>query len=229
VTQDLPPKPISPGRSIRSTNQAVADQAIELLIENIRKGKLVAGSRVTESALARMLHTTRNQTRDALRALASAGLLDFHSSRGILVPSPTRSDVLEIYVARRALGSEIVRRCCQTTPHQIEEIAKTISQLKEIAKTKDAYLTGEADLAFQNALANASGLRTIPQMFTLLTNQLRIYIAILGFRYAYSVDEMVDDDSELFEVIATRNQAAAVTKWQKKMSAAYEYMASEVR
>jgi DNA-binding GntR family transcriptional regulator len=214
--------------TIASHNQVVADQVIETIIDQIRLGKLSAGSRIVESNLARALHTTRNQTRDALRNLAGSGLLDFHELGGITLPSPVRADVLEIYLARRTLGSEIVRRCCELPDGKLENVLAAHEVLVATAKSNDAYRTGEADLNFQQALARDSGLRTFPNMFWLLGNQLRIYIALLGYRYAYSIRDMVRDDSEILDLINQKQTNAAVAKWQQKMQAAYEYLAGQI-
>lgn len=208
--------------------QSVLDQVFELIVARVRDGTLSAGDPVTESSLARTLHTTRNQTREALRALAATGLLDNRGVRGVTVPRPTRADVQDAYAARRALGSEILKRAVANPNLDFSRIDTALAQVTATARTRDSYATGEADLRFQDVLAQASGMRTLPQMMGTLARQLRIYIAVLGLGYVYPIDEMVADDTELVRCLYTRDTTAALMAWNRKIDATLEFMTAHV-
>lgn len=197
-------------------------------MDRIWSGDLTAGDRITETSLAKSLHTTRNQTRDALRSLASAGLLDHHPVRGVLVPTPTRADISDIYSARRPLGLEILRRTITNPQLDIDSIKRALGNLVDIAATGNSYETGNADMQFQDVIAQCSGMRNIPQMFATLAKQIRIYIAVMGMSYIYSIDDMVKDDKAIFTAIAARDIDAASRAWNKKMDDVIDYMTSKV-
>ena len=224
-------KAVTPN-SVRSTpatvQQIVADQCFEWIVERIWNGELTAGDRVTETSLAKSLHTTRNQTRDALRSLASAGLLDHHPVRGVLVPAPTRADISDIYAARRPLGLEILNRAITNPQLDIDAIKRALGQVLEMAATGNSYETGNADMKFQDVIAQCSGMRNIPQMFGTLAKQIRIYIAVMGMSYLYSIDDMVSDDKTIFAAIVARDIEAASRAWNKKMDDVINYMTSKV-
>lgn len=222
-----PAEPTRPSRP-RSTQQVVADQVFEAIVGMVWDGVLTAGDRITESSLARQLHTTRNQTRDALRALASAGLVDHHPVRGVLVPAPSRRDVMDIYAARRALGTDIIRRAIENPSLNIAALEQALDAVLTSAQTGNSYETGNADLAFQDAIAEHAGMRNIPQMFQVLAKQLRLYIAVMGLRYFYAIDDMVRDDSEILHHIKARDTDAAIKAWHRKVADAVTYMTGQV-
>ena len=222
--------PASTPRShrVRSSQQVIADDVFEAIIELVWTGKLTAGDRITESSLARKMHTTRNQTRDALRTLASAGLVDHHPVRGVLVPSPRQTDITDIYTARRALGTEIIRRVIENPQANLEPVEAALNELIRIGKTGNSYASGNADLFLQDALAYSSGMRNIPQMFELLAKQLRLYITVMGMTYLYSIEAMVSDDVTLYKQLVTRNLAGATQTWNKKINDAVTFMTGHV-
>ena len=217
-----------PRNLLRSTQQVIADQVFESIVTNVWNGKLTAGDRVTESSLAKELRTTRNQTRDALRSLASSGLVDHHPVRGVLVPTPKVSDVIDIYAARRALGIEILHRAVDKPDFQFGLVAKALAELLETASTGNSYETGNADLHFQDVIAQNSGMRNIPQLFEILAKQLRIYIAVMGMGYIYSIGAMVADDTEIFRLMESRNFPAVRDAWNKKISDSLEFMTEHI-
>ena len=214
--------------SLRSTQQVIADEIFETIVTNIWNGKLTAGDRITESSLARQLHTTRNQTRDALRSLASSGLIDHHPVRGVLVPTPRQVDIADIYAARRALGTEILRRVIEQEGFNTSEVKLSLDNMISISKTGNSYETGNADLHFQDVIAQNSGMRNIPQLFAILGKQLRIYIAVLGMGYVYSIEAMVEDDTALYNHLLSKNFAGAREGWQKKLDDSLKFMTGHI-
>lgn len=214
--------------NLRSSQQIVADQVFEKIVDLVWEGKLAAGDRITESSLAAALHTTRNQTRDALRALTSSGLVDHHPVRGVLVPTPKRSDIADIYAARRALGTEILRRAIENSTFDFTAVDSALQGVIATGQTGNSYETGNADLHFQDVIAQASGMRNIPQLFNILAKQLRIYIAVMGFSYFYSIDDMVADDLEIYRQLQERNFEAARIAWNKKINDSLTFMTTHL-
>lgn len=207
-----------------SIPQVIADQSFEWIVARIWSGELTAGDRITETGLAKGLHTTRNQSIDALRTLASAGLIDHHDVRGYLVPKPTKEDIAEVYAARRLIGTEILKRIIADPKLDIQPIKESLDRLLTLAKTGNSYETGTEDMLLQNALAEISGLRNYPQIFATLAKQLRMYIAVLGLSYFYPIAGMVSDDTAIYRNIRERNITGALAAWNKKIDDSLNYM-----
>jgi DNA-binding GntR family transcriptional regulator len=209
---------------LRSAQQSLAEEAFEQIVSDIWAGRIGGGERISESTLARKLRTTRGQTREALRALAANRLIDFHPIRGVLVPSPTRTDITDLYTAKRALGAEILRRLIETKSLDLEPISAALAGVVACGQSGNSYDTGNADLAFQDVLADATGMRNVPILFQDLNRQLRIYIAVLGLTYVFSIDHMLRDDREIFHSLQTRNLDAALAAWERKIAESASYM-----
>jgi DNA-binding GntR family transcriptional regulator len=226
-TSNIPGVFASP-TSPRSASQALADDVLVVLLECLASGRLAGGDRVTESFLARAVHASRSQVRDALRSLAAAGLVDLEPHRGALVPTPQTADVVETYAARRALGAVVVRRAVHWTPGALEPVEQALDDLIGTGRAGNAQATGEADLRFQDALARSTGMRRIPRMFCDLTAQLRVFIAVMGLDYTYSIPGMCQDDTALLEHIRARDEAAAARTWHRKIDDAAAYMTTQL-
>jgi DNA-binding GntR family transcriptional regulator len=221
--------PPATGRTApRAASQALADDVLAVLLDRIMSGHLAGGDRVTESFLARSVHASRSHVRDALRSLASSGLVDLEPHRGAVIPTPHVADVTETYAARRALGALVVRRAARGAPGALTPVERALRDLVETGRTGNAWATGEADLRFQDALAGSTGMRRIPQMFYGLTAQLRLFIAVMGLDYAYSIPGMCRDDTALLDRIRARDAAGAARVWHRKIDDAVAYMTTQL-
>lgn len=222
------PPPAADRTAPRATSQALADDVLAVMLDRITSGRLTGGDRVTESFLARSIHASRSHVRDALRSLASSGLVDLETHRGAVIPTPDVADVTETYAARRALGALIVRRAAHWAPGALTPVERALQDLIETGRTGDAWATGQADLHFQDILAGSTGMRRIPQMFYGLTAQLRLFIALMGLDYTYSIPGMCHDDTTLLDRIRARDEAAAARVWHRKIDDAVAYMTTQL-
>jgi DNA-binding GntR family transcriptional regulator len=166
-----------------------------------------------------------------LLLLASSGLVELEPHRGALVPAPQTADVVETYAVRRALGALVVRRAAQAGPSALAPSApaqRALAELVRVGATGDAWAAGEADIRFQDALATGTGMRRIPPMFLALSSQIRLFTAVMGVRYAYSIPQMIHDDTMLLQHITERDEAAASRAWHAKMDDALGYMLTQL-
>jgi DNA-binding GntR family transcriptional regulator len=164
----------------------------------------------------------------ALRSLASSGLVDLEQHRGAVIPTPHIAEVVETYAARRALGALIVRRAAHWAPGALAPVERALLDLVETGRTGHAGATGEADLRFQDTLAGSTGMRRIPQMFYGLTAQLRLFVAVMGLDYTYSIPGMCLDDTILLDRIRARDEAGAARVWHRKIDDAVAYMTTQL-
>lgn len=218
----------APRAEPRPTGQVVADAVLDTIVDRIGAGRLAAGDRVTESSLSRAVHASRGHVREALLTLAADGLVDLEPHRGARVPAPQVADVVETYAARRALGALVVRRAAQWAPGALDPVEQALAALAEAGAGGDARATGDADIRFQDALALSTGMRRIPQMFLALSAQIRLFTAVMGVRYAYSIPAMVRDDTALLEHVRARDETAALRAWHTKMDDALGYMVTQL-
>src|SRR5882757_10125675 len=97
-------------RKSRKGNVA-ADEAVYGAIRRaMHMGRLAAGTKLQEPALARVLKVSRERVRKALHRLVHEGWLTAVPNRGTFVPSLTVEEMREIYDVRQMLEAAIVRR-----------------------------------------------------------------------------------------------------------------------
>lgn len=225
---DAPAADRRPPRSLATTD-VVAEAVVLALVDDISSGRLAGGDRITETHLARSTHASRGQVRDALKLLASRGIIELEPNRGAIVPKPSVEDVVETYAARRALGALLVRRAAESVqPERGQRLEEALAAMLNTAKTGDALATGDDDFKLQEAIAEISDMRRVPAMFSSLTAQLRLFVAVLRIRYGYSIPAMCQDDVELVELILRGDANGAVARWNQKMSDAANYMLQQL-
>ncbi|WP_222269804.1 FCD domain-containing protein [Modestobacter marinus] len=208
--------------------RALADEIVATIRQGIAEGRIAGGDRVTERSLAGRLRTTRAQVRTAVRLLERDGLLTITTGHAAVVPVLTTNDVVETYAARRALGALVIRGAVRWSPQERQSVAEALDALERCAASGDVHRTGEADIAFQNALAEASGLVRIAPMVEVLADHLRMFIAVMGLDYAYPIDAILRDDRAIFEAIDSGDGEVAVERWRVKMDDAATYMLKQL-
>lgn len=91
----------------------LAHQAYEQLRERILTGALLDGERVGEEEFAEEFGISRTPVREALRRLASEGLVELLPNRGARVPRWDEADVEDIFELRALLESHAARRAAR--------------------------------------------------------------------------------------------------------------------
>lgn len=211
-----------------SPERALADQIIATIRHGVATGRLAGGDRVTERFLAGRLQTTRGQIGAALRILERDGLVTITHGHAAVVPVPTVADVVETYAARRALGALMVRAATRWTAETRRPVAEAMAEIERLAGDGDNARCNQADMTFQHALADASGLTRIGPMLQLLGQQVRMFIAVIGITYAFPVDPIVTRNRAILAAVDAGDDELAAERWREKMDEALAYMLDQV-
>lgn len=141
---DLP----SGGR--RTAHELVRDA----LRQAILRGALPGGSRLVQAEIASRLDVSTTPVREALRDLASEGLIRLDSHRGAIVRQLDFDDVREIYSLRMLLEPEAMRRAAQ---HITDEELKRAAELQlTIENETDAGVYADLNREFHAIFVNAA-------------------------------------------------------------------------
>src|SRR5690349_10724331 len=95
----------------------------------ILSGELSAGQKLTEQEIAERLGVSRGPVREALRALAEAGLLEIEPNRGASVRKVDLNEALEIHDVYSALEELAARNAARS---------RSGAQVKELKALVDA-------------------------------------------------------------------------------------------
>jgi len=89
---------------------SLAEQAIAAIREMVRDGVLLPGQPVRQAAVAGDLGISRVPVREALKNLQAEGLVEASPSGGFVVARLSADELSQIYLMRRLLETEMLRR-----------------------------------------------------------------------------------------------------------------------
>src|SRR3954470_7649275 len=88
-------------------------QVKDRLLQWILEGELQPGSRIVETRVARQLGTSQAPVREALRDLATLGLVEMHPFRGARVRQPAAEELIEAMEVRGELEAIAARQAAR--------------------------------------------------------------------------------------------------------------------
>ncbi|MFC9363004.1 helix-turn-helix domain-containing protein [Rhodococcus sp. NPDC057014] len=221
--------PAAAGGALRSTPPRLATAVVKVLRESIATGAFDAGQRILEEPLAARLGVSRGPIRDALQILAEDGLVALEPHRGAYIPIPTRQDIFDTYTARGPLGALLLRRVATRGRTRLAPVEAAMEDVVRNARMGDAPATGDADIRWQDAVAHAADMPRIEKMFVRLSLQLRMFVSILGLDYAYSVDDIVADDTAILDALRSQDPELVTSLWSRKIDNAVFNMVEQFR
>ncbi len=112
-----------------------AEHAYRRLLDGIRAGEFRPGQRLREIDLATRLKVSRTPVREAIRRLASEGLVELAPGRGVMIIELNRQQVRELYFLRGTLEGAAARLAAQHASDS--EIASFRHVLAEIERVED--------------------------------------------------------------------------------------------
>jgi DNA-binding GntR family transcriptional regulator len=106
------------------------DRVVRSVLLAIFSGEVVGGDRLVEEELALRLGVSRTPIREALRELASLGVIWLKPNHGAMVRPFGPAQLREIYQMRRILETEATRVACKSIPRDaLEEIRDGMQEL----------------------------------------------------------------------------------------------------
>lgn len=220
----------APGRSpsnrwLPRVGLSATEQIAVALRKEMTTSGFRAGDRLPVRPLAATLGLSQTTVRTAMRQLADDGLL-IHAPGGFRVPSVTGTDVIDLYAARLHVGMVILRACATQSRHRLLPARLALARLEASAARGTQADVGEADLRFQQELAEASGLAQSARSFHALTLRVRMFISVLRLDYSPAVDRLVSDGRRLLTAVLESEAEEAVQIWRSKLDHAVRHMSA---
>ncbi len=144
-----------------STLPDLVERVYRSLLQAISGGMLLPGQRITQEEVAAQLAVSRQPVLQAMRQLKSDGLLQAAPGRGVQVAPLDAVLMHQIYQVRGALDALAARLATQRRA-QIDPAL--IRRGRQTARGKNVQLMIEADMAFHQAIYDASGNPLIGQI-----------------------------------------------------------------
>jgi GntR family transcriptional repressor for pyruvate dehydrogenase complex len=169
----------------------LADRVTDALLVKIKSGEFATGERLpSEAALTQRFSVSRTVIREAVSRLKAEGLVTTHQGRGTIVvgishPARFQIDVdegsvpavLRVMELRRGLEAEVAALAAERrTAQQNAEIQKALQAIEDaVAAGRDGV---DEDLAFHNAIADATGNPLYTSLLGFLRHSLREAVAL---------------------------------------------------
>lgn len=132
----------------------LVDRVYARLLDAISEGSLAPGQRITQEQIAEQLAVSRQPVLQALRLLKKDGFVLDAPGRGVLVAPLEVGTMLQVYQIRGALDA-LAARLAAARRTQIDP--RLIENGRKAARGRNVKAMIEADLAFHNAIYDASG------------------------------------------------------------------------
>lgn len=150
-----------PKRRLGEDHSSLHDRVVTELRQAILSGRLKPGERLVEGRLADELGVSRNPVREAIRALASEGLIEVTARRGAAVATMTEQEARETIEVRALLEGHNARLAARRQDKQI------IKRIEAVLNKGTAAVTArrfeqlfDLNLQFHRELA-AAGQNTV--------------------------------------------------------------------
>ena len=139
----------------------------------ILDGRLEPGAELAEVALSEQLGVSRGPLREAIGRLAAEGLVTVRPRRGAVVRALSEEEFIELYQVREALEAMAVRLAVpRLRPDDFEALAALNREMDEHGARDEVEQFFHANLAFHARLLEASGNRTLQDIYRQLLDQL---------------------------------------------------------
>jgi len=139
------------------TDQILAANIANQLRRNILQGKILPGAAIKERENAMEMGVSRTPLREAIRILATEGLLELRPARSPIVSVPTIKQVtddVEVLLSVEKLSAELA--CERATDAEIDALSDIVDDMAARFDTADPLDMFETDMGFHSAIAQAA-------------------------------------------------------------------------
>jgi len=130
------------------------DEVYRVLLDAISDGSLAPGTRLTQEEIAEQFAVSRSPVLQALRLLKKDGLVQDAPGRGVLVAPLDLEWIGKLYEVRGALDALAAKLAVQRGARIDKDL---IAQGRKASRSRNVKSMIDADIAFHNAVYQASG------------------------------------------------------------------------
>ncbi|EHM09342.1 transcriptional regulator [Thermanaerovibrio velox DSM 12556] len=190
-----------------------AEYVYSTLRREIITKQLTSGTRLPEVAIATRLKVSRTPVREALRRLASEGLVLIIPNSGARVAAPRRKEMEDAYVVREELECLAARlACANVTEKHLRRLEECVADEERAfgERNLEAYL--EINEAFHRIIADASGNRVLREYVENILARTNVYIVFYDPFYVVESNPSVQEHRLIIEALRARDAQEAVER-----------------
>ena len=189
----------------RIPRQSLHDNIVAQVRDMITEGELGAGTRINETSLGDLLGVSRTPLREALKYLASEGLVELVPSRGAVVRKFGAAEIGDMMSVLRTLEEMGARLACKTaSDEQIEEIRALHDEMMACYRRRDRLRYYKLNQAIHTAIAEAGGNAVLAAVQGQLQMRLK-RIRFLGHEAPENWDLAIAEHEEMIKALEARD------------------------
>lgn len=201
----------------RTLGEKVYDRLKELIMD----GELERGTKITETSIAKMFDVSPTPVREAFRKLASDGLIEVASWKGVIVKGIEQKDLLEIYECREALEGMVGKLAVRNITKEDIDILEGILERCNDAKTPEILI--ELNTEFHNELLRIAKNERLSK----LLNELMVVILYdrdISGRYSVRRKEIVAENLDILKYLKKKDEKKVSELMAKHIRNGYEFI-----
>lgn len=178
-------------------------------------GRFQPGEKLDEVALGDYFSVSRTPIREALRALAAKGLVEFQPRIGAIVASPTVGEVMDLFELVAELEGVGARLAAERmTPEDAQLIVATHDACQHAASSEEADKYYETNRHFHHAIQQAAHNKALLEQAELLDKRLSPYRRFITFRRG-RIENLLREHEEICRAIISRDGETAAAAMRK--------------
>jgi DNA-binding GntR family transcriptional regulator len=190
-----------------------ADYVYSTLRREIITKRITSGTRLPEVAIASRLKVSRTPVREALRRLASEGLVLIIPNSGARVASPSRKEMEDAYVVREELECLAIRLACpRVTDRHMRRLEECILEEERAFEERNLERYLEVNEAFHRIITDAAGNRVLKEYVENILARTNVYIVFYDPFYIVESNPSVGEHRSIIEALKARDEELAVER-----------------
>lgn len=204
------PEKAEAGSSVSQRQRGTLGGSITDELETqIVEGRMAPGEKLDEVVLGNYFSVSRTPIREALRALAAKGLVEFRPRIGAIVACPTVGQVIDLFELVAELESVAARLAAERmTPEAAASIVAAYEACQSAAATLDPQKYYETNGEFHAAIQRASQNKALMEQTEMLDKRLSPYRRFITFRPGRIETALREHEAIYLALIARDGNAA---------------------
>jgi DNA-binding GntR family transcriptional regulator len=199
--------------AVSLTPRALYEEVAELLRQRIFSRELTPGSWIDELKLAEEYGISRTPLREALKVLATEGLVTMKVRRGAYVTEVSERDLADVYHLLALLESDAAGVvAAQATPAQLKELQSLHDELEKAAGNRERFF--EINEAFHMRLLEIANNRWRDQMVADLRKVMKLnrHNSLLK---SGRIEESLAEHRAIMQAMAARDAGATAQRMRE--------------
>lgn len=206
----------------RITRRTLHEEVLERLRDMIIEGRLAPGQRINEGQVGAQLGVSRTPLREAIKTLASEGLVEIQPAKGAVVRKLTAKDlyqVLQVLKTLEQLGGRMT--CEQASDEAVAAINAVHQEMMEHYRAGNRLDYFKLNQAIHTAFVASSGNDVLVEMHTTLQSRIK-RLRFVGHEGPVKWAGAVAEHEEMIQALLKRDADGLAAAIGKHMDAALE-------